>query len=116
MVIQTPRLLPVRCYRSLGKLELERCLRSSMWKSLGTAEVWSLPTIDHGTVISPVFHKTSISQEFNQSRYSQNASIFGICIALRRKVRCVTQKRNERMGWQHTWATEGESSKEYTSL
>jgi hypothetical protein len=78
--------------------------------------VWRLPTIDDGTVINPVSHGAGISQEFNQSRYSQNVSTFGICIALKRKVRWATQKRNERMGWQHTWATEGESSKEYTSL
>jgi hypothetical protein len=88
MVIETPRLLPARrCYRRLGKLGLERCLRSSMWESPGTAEVWRLPTIDHGTVISPVFHGAGISQEFNESGYSQNVSTFGICIALKRKVR-----------------------------
>jgi hypothetical protein len=33
--------------------------------------VWRLPTIDDGTVINPVSHGAGISQEFNQSRYSQ---------------------------------------------
>jgi hypothetical protein len=58
-----------------------------MWESPGTAEVWRLPTIDHDTVISAVSHGAGIAQEFNRSRYSQNGSTFGICIALKRKVR-----------------------------
>ena len=41
-----------------AELGLERCLRSSMWESPGTAEVWRLPMIDHGTVIGPVLSRS----------------------------------------------------------
>ena len=67
---------------------LERCLRSSsMWESPGTAEVWRLPTINHGTMISPVLSPSGYLARIQQSRYFQNVSTFGICIALKRKVR-----------------------------
>jgi hypothetical protein len=86
----------------------------------GTAEVWRLPTIDHGAVISPVLSLGGYIARIQPARYFQNVSAFGICIALKRKVRRAKQKRtkrrNKRMGWQHTWATKGESSKEYPSL
>jgi hypothetical protein len=66
--------------------------------------------------LKPVLSRSGYLARIKQSRHSQNASTFGICIALKRKVRRAKQKRNKRMGWQHTWATKGESSKEYPAL
>jgi len=89
MVVETPRLLPRTSLLMEDWASLRWCDAGGALcgRALELQKCGASQRLILATMISAVSQRAGIAQEFNQSRYSQNVSTFGICIALKKKVR-----------------------------